>query len=176
MMLYLPLLLFSVVRATELPVVDISPLLSPTADAKLKLKGYFLCLIIFNPTNTGYNDIAINEIGAACRKVGFFYIAQHGVDLQLQKEIETIAIEFFDLPDEEKLAISMEKGGKAWRGSFLVGDEVTSGIPDLKEGLYFGQELRVSQNESRPLHGPNLWPSGDLGNPNCVLAVSSPTC
>jgi isopenicillin N synthase-like dioxygenase len=83
--------------------------------------------------------------------------------MHLQTELENIAAEYFKLSDDEKLAIAMEKGGKAWRGSFLVGDEVTSGIPDQKEGLYFGKELRTNVNETRPLHGVNLWPEGPLG-------------
>lgn len=57
----------------------------------------------------------------------------------------------------------MRFGGKSWRGSFLVGDEMTSGIPDQKEGLYFGTELNSSNETLLPLHGPNLWPKGDLG-------------
>ena len=48
----------------------------------------------------------------------------------------------------------MERGGRAWRGYFPVGAELTSGRPDLKEGLYFGAELpaddpRVRRRVSR---------------------------
>jgi isopenicillin N synthase-like dioxygenase len=55
----------------------------------------------------------------------------------------------------------MDRGGRAWRGYFPVGAELTSGRPDLKEGLYFGAELgdddpRVAAG--LPLHGPNLFP------------------
>ena len=35
----------------------------------------------------------------------------------------------------------MAKGGRAWRGYFPVGGELTSGKPDRKQGLYFGEEL-----------------------------------
>ena len=35
----------------------------------------------------------------------------------------------------------MERGGRAWRGYFPVGGELTSGLPDQKEGLYLGAEL-----------------------------------
>lgn len=35
----------------------------------------------------------------------------------------------------------IKKGGKAWRGFFKVGDELTSGKPDGKEGIYLGQEI-----------------------------------
>jgi isopenicillin N synthase-like dioxygenase len=55
----------------------------------------------------------------------------------------------------------MERGGPAWRGYFPVGAELTSGRPDLKEGLYFGTEL--ADDDPRvlaglPLHGRNLFP------------------
>ena len=49
--------------------------------------------------------------------------------------------EFFAQDLETKLRIRMALGGRAWRGYFRVGDELTSGKPDQKEGLYFGAEL-----------------------------------
>ena len=55
----------------------------------------------------------------------------------------------------------MERGGRAWRGYFPVGAELTSGQPDLKEGLYFGTELPDDDPRVRaglPLHGRNLFP------------------
>src|SRR6185437_3609176 len=65
------------------------------------------------------------------------------------------------LPEADKLQIAMARGGRAWRGYFPVGGELTSGRPDQKEGLYFGAELppddpRVAAG--LPLHGPNLFP------------------
>ncbi len=35
----------------------------------------------------------------------------------------------------------MALGGRAWRGYFPLGGELTSGRPDWKEGLYLGTEL-----------------------------------
>ena len=55
----------------------------------------------------------------------------------------------------------MSEGGRAWRGYFEVGEELTSGKIDLKEGLYLGQELDESHplvKEGTPLHGRNLFP------------------
>jgi len=52
--------------------------------------------------------------------------------------------------------------GRAWRGYFAVGDELTSGVPDRKEGLYLGTELPPQHPLVRagtPVHGPNLFPS-----------------
>src|SRR5262249_33897712 len=69
---------------------------------------------------------------------------------------------FFALPEARKLEIAMAKGGRAWRGYFPVGGELTSGQPDLKQGLYFGEEL--DERDQRvaaglPLHGRNLFPT-----------------
>jgi len=101
------------------------------------------------------------EILNASAKVGFFYIAEHGVPIELQNDIEAIARDFFAQPVGQKKLIDMVNGGKAWRGYFAVGDEVTSGIPDQKEGIYFGTELTTA--DDRPLHGTNQWPQGETG-------------
>lgn len=106
-------------------------------------------------------DVA-RQIADACRDDGFFYVVGHGVDEQLQNELERLSHQFFALPLEDKLAIRMELGGRAWRGYFPVGDELTSGEPDGKEGLYFGSELATNDPRvvaRRPLHGRNLFPN-----------------
>ena len=102
------------------------------------------------------------EIQRACIDHGFFCVKNHGVLLSLQEELDGMARSFFDLPLEEKLRIHMKHAGHAWRGFFSVGEELTSGKPDLKEGLYFGEHLtkedqRVLSNW--PLHGENLYPN-----------------
>ena len=96
------------------------------------------------------------EIDAACRDTGFFCVTEHGVAPALLQRLDALAREFFALPEDEKAAIDMRRGGRAWRGWFPVGRELTSGAPDQKEGLYFGQELPPNE---RPLHGPNLFPA-----------------
>lgn len=101
------------------------------------------------------------EIDKACRQSGFFYVVGHGVDAGLQHRLEELSREFFSQPVEVKQRIAMSRGGRAWRGYFRVGDELTSGKPDQKEGLYFGQELPVDHplvQAGTPLHGPNLFP------------------
>jgi isopenicillin N synthase-like dioxygenase len=93
-------------------------------------------------------------IGEACRRHGFFYLTGHGVPDELQERLEEQSREFFAQDTATKLKIRMELAGAAWRGYFPVGDELTSGKPDRKEGLYFG----VESAPGRPLHGPNLFP------------------
>jgi isopenicillin N synthase-like dioxygenase len=113
-------------------------------------------------TGTGDEQAVASQIGQACSEYGFFYITGHGVDEDLQRQLEALSHQFFTQDLETKLQIRMALGGKAWRGYFPVGDELTSGKPDLKEGLYFGAELDENDPRVRagtPLHGRNLFPA-----------------
>ena len=124
-----------------LPVIDISTLLQRT-DPALRQQ-------------------VAKQIGEACRTQGFFYILGHGISAELQAALQEAAETFFALPQSEKMHIEMQQGGRAWRGYFPVGGELTSGQPDLKEGLYLGTELPDEDPRVRahwPLHGANLWP------------------
>lgn len=127
------------------PVIDISALLDPN-DAAGRLR-------------------VSREIFDACTTSGFFYISSHGIPVELQTRLERLSRAFFALPLERKMRISMDHGGAAWRGYFPCYGELTSGKPDLKEGLYLGTELPPSHPlvaASTPLHGANLFPDDDL--------------
>jgi isopenicillin N synthase-like dioxygenase len=112
------------------------------------------------------------QIGKACSEFGFFYIVGHGVDEELQRRLEEISLQFFTQALDAKLEIGMSRGGRAWRGYFPVGGELTSGKQDLKEGIYFGAELDQDHPLVRagtPLHGPNLFPTDISGFRETVL-------
>ncbi|WP_389381666.1 2-oxoglutarate and iron-dependent oxygenase domain-containing protein, partial [Escherichia coli] len=49
--------------------------------------------------------------------------------------MERLARQFFALDETSKLRWRMELGGRAWRGYFPLGGELTSNRPDWKEGL-----------------------------------------
>ena len=105
--------------------------------------------------------ITADKLGNACRESGFFYVSHHGIPEALQKRLKALSQEFFCLPSDQKMKIAMIHGKKAWRGFFPVGGELTSGLPDIKEGIYFGQELPETHAKVQagiPLHGPNLFP------------------
>ena len=126
---------------SNIPVIDISPLVYVCGDRR---------------------EVA-DEIGRACREAGFFYIVGHGVDLSLQQRLEEVSRQFFAQDADRKTEIAMSRGGRAWRGYFPVGGELTSGLPDQKEGIYFGAELGRDHplvESKTPLHGPNLFPNG----------------
>jgi isopenicillin N synthase-like dioxygenase len=104
---------------------------------------------------------AAAQIGAACREHGFFYVVGHGVDPGLCDRLVATSRRFFALDEPTKMRWRMALGGRAWRGYFPAGGELTSGRPDWKEGLYLGAELRDDHPRVRaetPLHGRNLFP------------------
>ena len=124
----------------QLPVIDMSALFGADAEGRGRVAA---------------------EIERACRAHGFFYLTGHGVAPPVLEALEAESRRFFALPLEEKMAIAMPRGGRAWRGFFPVGGELTSGRPDLKEGLYLGTELAADHPRVRagtPMHGANLWP------------------
>lgn len=128
-------------RPTDLPVIDIAPLFDAT-DREARLR-------------------VAREIEAACRASGFFYITGHHIPAALIDRLDRLSRQFFALPGPAKQDIAMAKSGRAWRGYFAVGDELTSGRPDIKEGIYFGTELSTHHPRVAarwPLHGANLWP------------------
>ncbi|HZF80495.1 MAG TPA: 2-oxoglutarate and iron-dependent oxygenase domain-containing protein [Rubrivivax sp.] len=106
-----------------------------------------------------------NAMGQACRAHGFFYVTHHGVDDALGRRLDDLSRRFFVLPEATKDRFSMTRGGRAWRGWFALGGELTSGRPDWKEGLYIGTDLPQDDPRVRaglPLHGANLLPGDDL--------------
>jgi isopenicillin N synthase-like dioxygenase len=125
----------------KIPVIDISPFFRE------------------NVTEEELNLVA-TSIGNACRTVGFFCVVNHGIPHQLMDDMQAVAKKFFNQPSETKSKVSMKLGGKAWRGWFPVGDELTSGRPDQKEGYYFGSE--EDSDHPLPLHGSNIWPNEEV--------------
>ena len=122
----------------DLPVIDIGPLVAGRDE----------------------RDVA-RRLDAACRETGFFAVVGHGVDPALRDRLDGAARRFFALDEASKAEIAMPRGGRAWRGWFPLGGELTSGQPDHKEGIYFGAELGADDPRVQaglPLHGPNLFP------------------
>jgi len=124
-----------------LPILDVTPLRDGDAAARARVG---------------------RALDRACREHGFFYATGHGVDAALEARLDSLARRFFAQPEAEKARVRMALGGRAWRGWFPVGGELTAGRPDLKEGLYFGAELGAGDPRvvaGIPLHGANLFPA-----------------
>jgi isopenicillin N synthase-like dioxygenase len=108
-----------------------------------------------------WRDHVAAQVDWAASEFGFFYVIGHGIEPGVVDSLQTLSRAFFDLDDPVKNRVHMSRGGRAWRGYFPVGGELTSGRPDLKEGLYFGEELAEDDARVRagtPLHGRNVFP------------------
>lgn len=104
---------------------------------------------------------AARAIDSACRDTGFFCVIGHGVSTDLIDSLQRSARSLFALSPAAKERVAMSVGGRAWRGWFPLGGELTNGIPDRKEGFYFGQELPPTDQRVRDgwaLHGANVFP------------------
>jgi isopenicillin N synthase-like dioxygenase len=127
--------------AGHLPVIDLSALFGAHADARAAVAA---------------------AIGAAAQREGFFYVTGHGLAPDTVSRLDAQARAFFALPQADKAQIAMPRAGPAWRGWFPLGGELTSGAPDQKEGVYFGDELGPDDARVAAgwlMHGANLWPA-----------------
>jgi isopenicillin N synthase-like dioxygenase len=116
---------------------------------------------LFSGADRGARSAVAHAIGDACRDSGFFYVSGHRIASEILARLDAASRKFFALPEAEKLEIRLARGGRAWRGYFPVGGELTSGKPDVKQGVYFGAELKPDHPRVRagvPLHGANLFP------------------
>jgi isopenicillin N synthase-like dioxygenase len=96
------------------------------------------------------------ELRDACRRVGFFYLADHPVPLPLCREVLDGARAFFDLPAGEKAALHIRRSAH-FRGYSEMKNE-----RDWREQVHLGLELPAAPADGPAydrLQGPNLWPA-----------------
>jgi len=138
--------------AHPIPLIDLTPALSGGA--------------------TGRRAVA-SLIDQACREIGFFTIAGHGVPLAALETLRSTAHEFFALPLAEKRR-AVHPVPRTPRGYIALGVEALSygnertTPPDLKEYYHFGRESWPAEPyftsaEGRRYFIPNLWPERPAG-------------
>ena len=116
---------------------------------------------LFEGGETGRKQVA-EQIGEACRGIGFFYVAGHGVPASLREKVFAKAKEFFDSPEELKRkslysAASGNRGFIPMKGESLDPTKA----PDLKEAFNIGLELPADDPEivsGARFRALNLWP------------------
>ncbi len=105
--------------------------------------------------------LVASEIGAACRDIGFFYIAGHEVPERLVQAAFTASAEFFSQTEAAKRSVLYTAVGN--RGYVpMKGEALDPGRPaDLKEAYNIGLELPADDPElvaGRLFRAANLWP------------------
>ncbi|KJX99121.1 2OG-Fe(II) oxygenase superfamily protein [Zymoseptoria brevis] len=105
--------------------------------------------------------VFLKKLRDALLNVGFLYIKNVGIDQDVYDRVCQEGIRFFDLPEEEKLAIEM-KNAPSFLGYSRLGNEITAQNADWREQLDLSTPLPVP-GEKDPLYhnllAPNQWPN-----------------
>ncbi|EAL68711.1 hypothetical protein DDB_G0277497 [Dictyostelium discoideum AX4] len=111
----------------------------------------------FQNNENDKNQVA-KEINKACKEYGFFYIKNHGVDQELIENLQNVIKKFFSLPLEIKMKWKMGLTNREWLGFFKVGQEITYGQVDWKEGCYYSSEM---DGDINTIHNVPLYPTAE---------------
>jgi isopenicillin N synthase-like dioxygenase len=140
----------------EIPVLDLAPFFAGEAGAAERLSG---------------------ELRHAQENIGFYFVANHGVDMDLIRRGYRELERFFALPMEEKLKLraSATRPGYVPPNSVVY---VTSPVnantkPDLNEVLRYVNdrpEDHPGRIAGRRFHGPNPWPENLPGFRETITA------
>ncbi|MBX2870096.1 MAG: hypothetical protein KTR18_15555 [Acidiferrobacterales bacterium] len=118
---------------SEIPVIDIAPLLSGFSDTRV-----------------------IKQIEDACRRVGFFYIENHRINPNTVSQICEQAKLFFGLPKRRKQSLLVNPQMRGYLPldyrSFEGEDRAAT---SRQEGFWMG--LEAEETTDRPLDGYNQW-------------------
>jgi isopenicillin N synthase-like dioxygenase len=111
------------------------------------------------------------QIDHACRDFGFLTIVGHGVADPVIERVHRRALDFFDLPIEDRLAVAKPEPGYPYGYSALEAEALNRSIggtaaPDLKETFDVGpidsppRPLdEMDDIDERAVYAPNLWPA-----------------
>ncbi len=135
-----------------IPVIDLTPIRGHDADAIAQLG---------------------DAVDAACRRMGFLIVQGHGVDPALIGEVRRLSLEFFDLPEAEKLRLrpppgTMLRGYTPPETNTLARSRGVETPPDMRTLLSMGRpEVTGAEYpqfpEAAPFYRPNIWPERPAG-------------
>jgi isopenicillin N synthase-like dioxygenase len=96
----------------------------------------------------------------AAERIGFFYVANHGIPADLIARVFAAHRAFFKSPEEMKRRVTIDERHRGWlavgQAKMYAGAKI-----DLKESFLWGLELGLDDPDVRagkPLMGPNHWP------------------
>ncbi|WP_373086958.1 isopenicillin N synthase family dioxygenase [Zhongshania sp.] len=104
-----------------------------------------------------------DQIGRACREVGFFYISDHGLPTAMMTQLFEEARRFFALTVAEKQQLSIKRSPHN-RGYIGLADERLNpeAGADMKEAFNIGVDLAEDHPDvlaGKAFRGSNFWPA-----------------
>ncbi|KAJ6606324.1 Clavaminate synthase-like protein [Mycena vulgaris] len=107
----------------------------------------------------------LSQLRGAIINVGFIYLSNHPVPMDLVDRVIDFTPKFFALPQAVKDSVDM-KHSAHFHGYLRVGGEARDGNPDTREQFNFGGDRVCRYEEGKPeylkLHGNALWPEDEL--------------
>lgn len=100
------------------------------------------------------------QVRQVCHEIGFFYVINHGIPLQVSEAYMAMLKDFFALPAVTKEAIDKQYSPQ-FRGWEKLGSELTNNQVDYREQIDIGVERGVISDPDpyyMALVGPNQWP------------------
>jgi len=101
------------------------------------------------------------QLGHACRGIGFFYVANHGIPATSREATFAAAHTFFGWPLETKEEF-LFKGDRGFVAVEKEALDERAGHSDYKEALGIGLDLAADDPEvlaGKPFRGVNMWPT-----------------
>lgn len=115
------------------------------------------------------------SVDAACRDVGFLGLVGHGIDDDVLDHSWRVALAFFDLPLDQRLAVREPYPGYPYGFRPFAAETLDrslgeyGGAADLKETLNIGPVdapprpiAAMTDPDERAVYAPNLWPDDAL--------------
>ncbi|WP_421927303.1 isopenicillin N synthase family dioxygenase [Neoaquamicrobium sediminum] len=110
-------------------------------------------------------DAVANTLRGYLENIGFLYVVGHPIAQANIEAVREASRAFFALPEEEKLALKIDKNFRGYlpfAGSTIVTSSVaTISKPNQSESIFFMHEVDADDPRAqagRPLQGPNQWP------------------
>lgn len=113
--------------------------------------------------STAEKEAVGRHLDDACRRVGFFYVAGHGVDPASIDAAFAAARSFFHLPIEQRLEL---RSHSPYRGFHPLATDIPSAVLEdvtvAKTPIDYREHFHVGRDgpamEGDPFTGPNTWP------------------
>lgn len=132
----------------EIPVIDVSSLMSPDAAASAEAVDHVAAQIV-----------------AASEKIGFFYISGHGIPKATIDTASQVMRDYFALPKSTKALRAVNTSQRGWMATGVARLE-GSKTHDLKEIFFWGPEqwhARLAQQKQQDsLIADNVWPDEEF--------------
>ena len=130
------------VSVSDIPIIDVAPLIgSGSVEDKARVAA---------------------QMAEAFTRVGFCYVANHGVPQDLIDRAFGLLPDFFGLPETEKAKITINTNQRGWLGMRRQ-TQVHGKKPNRSESFIFGLDLPEDDPDRKaglPLHDTNKWPDG----------------